>query len=139
MHCSQPRFLKDTNLRFYREEKSVAIQMHVYHIKLHLKLWHWTLASILILIFSLCFVLSHEIFNFQWQLQGTFETFKTWQENSNKRAFHSYHNFVSTNQLLNTLKKKELEHSKSSACIFAQLQPSRRILNSKQINHIEEA
>lgn len=123
MHSSQPRFLKDTNLRFYREEKSVAIQMHVYHIKLHLKLEHWTLGSILILIFSLCFVLSHEIFNFQWQLQGTFETFKTWQENSKKRAFNSYHNFVSTNQLLNTLKKKELEHSKAQLVYLLNFNP----------------
>lgn len=37
------------------------------------------------------------------------------------------------------LKKEGAGTLKSSACIFAQLQPSRRILNSKQINHIEEA
>lgn len=46
------KFLKDTNLGFYREEKRVVIEMHVYHIKMQ----HWTLGSFRILFFSLRFV-----------------------------------------------------------------------------------
>ena len=98
--------------------------MHVYHTELHLKLQHWTLGSILILIFSLCFALSHEIFSFQWQLQGTFETFKTWQENPKKRAFNFLPQFCKHKPTFKDLKKGGAGTLKSSACIFAQLQPS---------------